>query len=126
MVLKGLHYTKEHEWAKVEGDSAIVGITDHAQQMLGEITFVELPAVGKKVRSHDELGVVESSKSASDVYSPVSGMVTQINSELQSTPELINDDCYGVGWICKMTISDRKGLDELMDAGQYEDYLKGL
>jgi glycine cleavage system H protein len=126
MVVKGLLYTQDHEWAKVERDVVTIGITDHAQNQLGELTFVELPEVGKEVRQKGELGVVESSKAASDVYSPVAGKVTEVNTELESKPELINEDCYGAGWICKMRITDKASIKNLMDAGQYEEYLKGL
>jgi glycine cleavage system H protein len=126
MVLKGLLYTQEHEWAKVEGDVATVGITDHAQEQLGELTFVELPNVGKEVKQKGELGVVESSKAASDVFSPVTGKVTEVNKSLESKPETINNDCYGAGWICKIRITDKTTTKNLMDATQYEEYLKGL
>jgi glycine cleavage system H protein len=126
MIAEGLLYTKDHEWAKIEGNTATVGITDYAQQMLGELTFVELPAIGKEFRSHDEMAVVESSKSAGDVYSPVTGTVSEVNPKLASNPELINDDCYGAGWLCKLTITDTKSIENLMNAKQYEEYLKGL
>jgi glycine cleavage system H protein len=126
MVVKGLLYTKDHEWAKVEGETATIGITDHAQDQLGELTFVDLPDAGKEVNQKDELGVVESSKAASDVYAPVTGMVTEVNTELESRPELINEDCYGDGWICKIRITDKASIKNLMDAVQYEDYLKDL
>jgi len=126
MVIEGLLYTREHEWAKIEGDVAVIGITDYAQEMLGEITFVELPAVDKEFEYKSELAVVESSKAAGDVYSPVTGKTTEVNSELESRPELVNEDCYGAGWICKLTITDSKSTNELMDARQYEEYLKGL
>jgi glycine cleavage system H protein len=126
MFVKGLLYTKEHEWAKVEGDIATIGITDHAQEHLGELTFVELPEAGKEVKQKGELGVVESSKAASDVYSPVTGKVTEVNTALESKPEVINEDCYGAGWICKLRITDKASIKNLMDATQYEEYLKGL
>ena len=126
MIAEGLLYTKDHEWAKIEGNTATVGITDYAQQMLGEITYVELPAVGKEFRSHDEMAVVESSKSAGDVYSPVTGTVSEVNTALESKPELVNDDCYGSGWLCKLTITDTKSIENLMNTKQYEEYLKGL
>jgi glycine cleavage system H protein len=126
MVVKGLFYTKDHEWAKVEGDTATIGITDHAQEQLGELTFVELPEVGKEVKQKGELAVVESSKAASDVYSPVAGKVTEVNTQLATRPEMINDDCYGAGWICKLRITDKASLKNLMDSTQYEEYLKGL
>jgi len=125
-VVEGLLYTKDHEWAKVAGDTATVGITDYAQEQLGELVFVELPAVGKEFGVHKELAVVESSKAASDVYSPVAGKVTEVNAELETKPELINEDCYRAGWICKLTITDKKSLDALMDSKQYEEYLGSL
>ena len=126
MVDEKLLYTKEHEWARVEGDTATVGITDHAQEMLGELVFVELPAVGKAFKQKDEMAVVESSKAASDVYSPVTGEVTELNSELESSPELVNDDCYGQGWLCKLKVTDAAATENLMDAKQYAEYLEGL
>jgi glycine cleavage system H protein len=126
MVDEKLLYTKEHEWARIEGETAAIGITDHAQEMLGELVFVELPAVGKAVKQKDELAVVESSKAASDVYSPVTGEVTEVNSELESKPELVNDECYGKGWICKLKVTDAAATENLMDAKQYAEYLEGL
>jgi glycine cleavage system H protein len=126
MVAKGLIYTKEHEWAKIEGDIATIGISDHAQEQLGELTFVELPDVGKEVKQGGEVGVVESSKAASDVYSPVTGKVTEVNNALSGEPELINEDCYGKGWLCKIKITDKATMKNLMGAGKYEEYLKGL
>ncbi len=125
-VQQELLYTKDHEWAKVDGDAATVGITDYAQEQLGEIVFVELPKVGKDFGVHKEMAVVESSKAASDVYCPVAGKVTEVNSELGSKPELINEDCYGRGWICRLKITDKKSLQGLMDAKKYEEYLKTL
>jgi glycine cleavage system H protein len=125
-VQQGLLYTKDHEWAKVDGDTATVGITDYAQEQLGEIVFAELPKVGKEFGVHKEIAVVESSKAASDVYCPVAGKVTGINSQLEAKPELINEDCYGQGWICKLKITDQKSVQGLMDAKKYEEYLKTL
>ena len=126
MIPKGLLYTKDHEWAKIEGDIAIIGITDHAQNQLGELTFVELPDVGKEVKQKGELAVVESSKAASDVYSPVTGKVIEVNKALQTKPETVNDECYGSGWICKIQITDKGSVQNLIDATQYEIYLKAL
>ena len=126
MVEEKLLYTNEHEWARIEGDIATVGITDHAQEMLGELVFVELPPVGKQVKQKDELAVVESSKAASDVYAPVTGEVTEVNSELESNPELVNDDCYGKGWLCKLRVTDAASTKNLMNAKQYAEYLEGL
>lgn len=126
MVVDGLLYTKDHEWAKVEGDVATIGITDHAQEQLGELVFVELPPVGKEFAAHKEIAVVESSKAAGDVYCPVAGKVTEVNEELNTRPELINEECYQAGWICKVQIADKAPLDELMDAAQYKEYLETL
>lgn len=125
-VRQELLYTKDHEWARVDGDTVTVGITFYAQEQLGEIVFVELPKVDKQFGAHQEMAVVESSKAASDVYCPVAGQVTEVNTELQSKPELINEDCYGRGWICKLKITDKKSLQSLMDAKQYGEYLKTL
>ncbi len=126
MVVQELLYTKDHEWAGIDGETAVVGITEYAQDQLGELTFVELPDVGKDVQQKGELAVVESSKAASDVYSPVTGRVTEVNSALAERPELINEDCYNTGWICKIKIADAESVKNLMDSHQYEEYLKGL
>ena len=103
-----------------------MGITDYAQEQLGELVFVELPEVGREFVPHKEIAVVESSKAAGDVYSPVAGTVTEVNSELTTSPELINGDCYKGGWICRLQITDKKSLDSLMDAKKYEQYLDTL
>ena len=126
MIVDGLLYTKDHEWVKVEGDTATMGITDYAQEQLGELVFVELPEVGKDFAPRKEIAVVESSKAAGDVYCPVAGKVTEVNEELTTKPELINEDCYNAGWICKLQITDKGALDELMDAQKYEAYLQTL
>jgi glycine cleavage system H protein len=126
MVKDGLLYTKEHEWAKIQGDTATVGISDYAQEQLGELVFVEPPAVGKEVEQGNDLAVVESSKSASDVYAPLTGKVIEANSDLDGSPELINQDCYGKGWICKIEITDPESKNNLMDSKKYEEYLKTL
>jgi glycine cleavage system H protein len=126
MVAEGLLYTKDHEWAKIDADVATIGITDYAQQMLGELVFVELPPVGKEYAGHEEMAVVESTKTASDVYSPVAGEVVEVNGDLESQPELVNQDCYKAGWICKLKVTDKKSVEGLMDSKQYEDYLKRL
>jgi glycine cleavage system H protein len=126
MVPKNLLFTKEHEWAQVEGDVATVGITDYAQHSLGEITFIELPAVKKQLKVHDCLAVVESSKAASDVYSPLAGAVLEINGELGTKPELINQDCYKTGWICKIKVSNPADKGKLMTANEYDKYLETI
>jgi glycine cleavage system H protein len=126
MIPQDLRYSQEHEWAKIDGDQITVGITDFAQEQLGEVTFVELPVEGQKIKSGDSMGAIESSKAASDVFSPVSGTISQVNSELEDAPELLNDACYEGGWICKIQFADAAQLDKLMDAKAYDQYLKGL
>lgn len=126
MVVKGLLYTKDHEWTKMDADVATIGITDYAQQMLGELVFVELPPVGKTFADREEMAVVESTKTASDVYSPAAGEVVEVNGELESQPELINQDCYKAGWICKLKVTDAKPVEGLMNSEEYETYLQGL
>jgi glycine cleavage system H protein len=113
-------YAKSHEWIKVEGNLAVIGITDHAQHALGDITFVELPAVGKKIDQGASCGVIESVKAASDIYAPVSGEVAEVNRALESAPEKINGDAYGAGWILKLKGFDAAQLGGLMDAAAYD------
>jgi len=119
-------YTKEHEWIKVAGDEALVGITDFAQHQLGDIIFVELPPVGKVLEPRQSIGVVESVKSVSDVYAPVAGQVIAVNEELGRTADLLNKDPHGQGWIVRIKIKDKKELDGLLSAGDYEKFLEGL
>ncbi len=118
-----LRYSKEHEWVLVEGNVATVGITDYAQDQLGDIVFVELPAVGDRVSKEDAFGVVESVKAVSDVYAPVSGTVLEINDDLPENPEMLNEDPYGDGWILKIEMNDPDELKELMTATEYEEYV---
>jgi glycine cleavage system H protein len=119
----GLKFSKEHEWVAAEGAVATVGLTDHAQEQLGEIVFIELPAVGDKVSKDDPFGVVESVKAVSDIYAPVSGTVTAINEDLPESPEIVNEDPYGDGWLIKVQISDTTDLDDLMDDEEYEEMI---
>jgi glycine cleavage system H protein len=119
-------YTKDHEWIKLAGDEALVGITDFAQNQLGDIIFVELPPVGKELGVRQSMGVVESVKSVSDVYAPVAGEVLAVNEELSQTAELLNKDPHGKGWIVRIKIKDKKDLDGLLSAGDYEKFLEGL
>ncbi len=123
MVIEGLLYTKDHEWVRIDADVATIGITDYAQQMLGDLVFVELPRIGKQCAGGDELAVVESTKAANDIYAPVAGKVIEANDELEAQPELINQDCYSAGWICKLQITDVKSVESLMDSKQYEECL---
>jgi glycine cleavage system H protein len=120
-------YSREHEWAKDNGDGTItMGVTDYAQEMLTDIVYVELPAVGKRVKKMQTVAVVESVKSVSDIYSPVSGEVVEAHQELEGKPELVNQDAYGEGWICKIRMDDASELGELMGAAAYEEFIKGL
>lgn len=114
-----LKYTKSHEWVRIEGDSITVGISDHAQELLGDMVFVELPEVGREVAGAEDCCVVESVKAASDVYAPIAGTVTEINEGLEESPELINQDPYGDGWLFRMSVADAAELDELLDAAGY-------
>jgi glycine cleavage system H protein len=116
-----LKYTREHEWIRDEGDGTVtVGITDHAQDELGDLVFVELPEIGSRLEAGDACAVVESVKAASDIYSPLGGEVTVINEALGDAPEMINDDPYGKGWIFRLRISEAAQLDGLLDAAGYE------
>ena len=117
---EGLIYTKEHEWIKVEGNDITVGITDYAQNALTDVVWVELPELGVSVKSMDSFANVESVKSVSEIYAPVSGEVTEINEDLEDAPETINTDPYGEGWICKMRMDNPEELNVLLDAAAYK------
>jgi len=117
----GLKYSKEHEWVATEESVVTIGITDFAQDQLGEIVYVELPAVGDKISKDDPFGVVESVKAVSDIYAPVSGTVVEINEDLPESPEVVNEDPYGDGWLIKVKITDASELDDLMDNEEYEE-----
>lgn len=119
-----LKYTKEHEWVRVKGNTVTVGITDWAQDQLGDVVFVELPEEGEHVEKGDTFGVVESTKSVSDLYLPVSGAVVEVNDPLLDAPETINDDCYGEGWMIRIEMSDKTDLDDLMSSEEYEAFIK--
>ena len=115
-----LKYTKDHEWALVDGDVVTVGITDYAQGELGDIVYVELPEVGDDVSAGDSFGTIEAVKAVSDLFAPVSGEVVEINEDLSDQPETINKDAYGEGWIIKIKLSDPSEFDDLLDKAQYE------
>jgi len=121
-----VYFTKDHEWIAVDGTTGTVGITDYAQEQLGDITFVELPGVGDSVNKGDAVSVVDSVKAASDVYTPVSGAVTEANAALGDAPELVNTAPEGDGWLYKLTLSDSGELDGLMDEAGYKTYVEGL
>lgn len=125
MVPQGLRYTKSHEWVKVEGDVARVGITDYAQKKLGDVVYVELPEVGKSLKKGDVAATVESVKAAESIYAPISGEVVEVNEELASSPGVINQDPYGKGWLFVLKISDPKELDELLSPADYEKLTQG-
>jgi len=120
-VIEGLYYSESHEYVKVEGEYGYIGITDYAQNALGNIVYVDMPDVDDEIEAGEEFGAVESVKAASDLMSPVSGTVVEVNSELEDTPELINQDAYD-NWIVKVELSDKGELDGLMDAKAYEDF----
>jgi glycine cleavage system H protein len=115
-----LKYTDTHEWLKLEGNTAKVGITDHAQEELTDIVFVELPEEGKEVKKGDELCVVESVKSVSEIYSPVSGKIIKVNTELEDAPETVNDSPYDDGWLVEIEVSDKSEIEELLDSEAYK------
>ena len=120
---QGLKYSKEHEWVATEDSVATIGISDHAQDQLGEIVYIELPAVGDKISKDDPFGVVESVKAVSDIYAPVTGTVIEINEDLPESPETVNEDPYGDGWLIKVKITDMSDLEDLMDAEEYAELL---
>ena len=119
-------YTKEHEWVNIEDDTATVGITEYAQSALGDITFIELPAVDNEVEQFEQFVSIESVKAASDIFSPISGRVIDVNSDLESDPGLINKSCYDKGWIAKIEIKDLDERSNLMTATEYNKFLEGL
>src|SRR6516165_10516345 len=115
----GLRYSKEHELVVAEETVATIGITDHAQEQLGEIVYIELPSIGEKVSKDDPFGVVESVKAVSDIYAPISGTVVEVNEDLPESPEVVNEDPYGDGWLIKVKMNDAGDLDDLMDSDEY-------
>ncbi len=118
-----LRYSKDHEWLRVEGDTAVVGITDYAQSELGDIVFVEVPTVGETLSQGDTLGTIEAVKTVADVYMPIDGEVLEVNPELDSTPELINQDPYGKGWIAKIKLTNPDQVNDLLTADQYKELI---
>jgi len=118
-----LRYDKEHEWVRVEGDVAVIGISDFAQDQLGEVVYVDLPDAGDELVAGDTFGEIESVKSVSELFAPVSGTVVEVNDELDTASEVINSDPYGAGWMVKIKLSDASQLDALMSAGEYEAFV---
>jgi len=121
-----IYFTKEHEWVKVNGTSAVCGISDHAAHELGDVTFVELPAVGKQVKQSEVMAAIESVKAASDIYAPLSGKVVKVNAELEDAPEKVNESAEEAAWMVELELSDAAELASLMTKEQYEAYLKTL
>ena len=121
-ILEGLKYSESHEWVKVEGNIALVGVSDYAQKEMGDITYVDMPDVDDEVTAGEEFGALESVKASSDLISPVSGVVVDVNSELEDAPEKVNDDAFA-NWIIKVEMSDKGELDALMDAAAYKDFI---
>jgi glycine cleavage system H protein len=125
-VPEGLYYSKDHEWLRVEGETGTVGITDHAQNSLGDVVYVELPKAGETFAAHDTFGSVESVKAVSELFLPVGGEVTEVNESLNDEPEKVNNDPYGDGWMLRLRLANRGEVDKLMSAAEYEDYIGSL
>jgi len=123
-VPEDLHYSKDHEWVRVEGDVGTIGITDYAQHSLGDVVYVELPKVGDKFEAHESFGSVESVKAVSELFTPVAGEIVEVNEALQDTPESVNSDPYGAAWMIRVRVKDRGAVDALLTAAEYEDFLK--
>ena len=126
MAQDDLLYSKEHEWVRREGAAVVVGVTDYAQHELGDVVYVDLPAIGKELKKGDPAANIESVKAVSDVFAPVSGTITEANAKLADSPELVNQDPFGAGWIFKLNMTQASELGELMDLKKYEEYLKGI
>jgi len=124
MIPQDLRYHKEHEWVRVQGGTAVIGISDHAQEALGDIVFFQLPKIGDKITAGQEISEVESTKATSSIYTPVTGTVSKVNQTLNERPELANTDPYGQGWVAVIDLADPKELDSLMDAKAYEAFIK--
>ncbi|MBX3490509.1 MAG: glycine cleavage system protein GcvH [Parvibaculum sp.] len=124
--MSDIRFTDQHEWVRVDGDIATIGITDYAQEQLGDVVYVELPEVGKTIEAGDEAAVVESVKAASEVYTPVSGEVIDVNGDIEATPAGVNEDAMGDGWFVKLRMSDPSELDKLMDESAYKEFVESL
>lgn len=121
-----LHYSKDHEWIRLEGGIGTIGITDHAQHSLGDVVYVELPKVGDKLEAHEAFGSVESVKAVSEIFMPVAGEITEVNETLQDKPEHVNNNPYTDAWMVKVRVSDLSAIDAMLNAAEYEDYTKSL
>jgi glycine cleavage system H protein len=123
-VPEDLHYSKDHEWIRVEGETGTIGITDYAQHSLGDVVYVELPKAGDKFEAHESFGSVESVKAVSELFTPVAGEVVEVNETLQDAPESVNSDPYGAAWMIRVRVKDKGAVDALLTAAEYEDFLK--
>ena len=123
-VPEDLHYSKDHEWVRVEGDVGVIGITDHAQNSLGDVVYVELPKAGESFSAHESFGSVESVKAVSEIFTPVGGEVVEVNEALQDEPERVNTDPYGDGWMIRIRMTNPGEVDSLLSAAEYEDFTK--
>lgn len=123
-VPENLRYSKDHEWVLIEGDTATIGITDYAQESLGDVVYVDLPKTGAAFTAHESIGSVESVKAVSDIFSPVSGEVVEVNEALNDQPETVNNDAYGEAWMVKLRLANPSEIDTLMDAAAYQQYLE--
>ncbi|MFP4018757.1 MAG: glycine cleavage system protein GcvH [Bacteroidales bacterium] len=121
---ENLKYTKDHEWVKVEGDEVLIGITDYAQNELGDIVFIEIETEGETLEKEEVFGTVEAVKTVSDIYMPVSGEVTEVNPKLEDSPEIVNKDPYGEGWLIKVKINNQSELDDLLSADKYKELIE--
>lgn len=121
-----LHYSKDHEWVRLEGEIGTIGITDHAQHALGDVVYVELPKVGDKFEAHEAFGSVESVKAVSEIFMPIAGEVTEVNELLQEEPEQVNNNPYTDAWMVRVRVTDRSMVDAMLNAAEYEDYTKSL
>jgi glycine cleavage system H protein len=126
MAQENLLFSKDHEWLRLEGNTVVVGVTDYAQHELGDVVYVDLPAVGKELKKGDPAANIESVKAVSDVFAPVSGKITEVNQNLNNTPELVNQEPFAGGWIFRISMTQASELQELMDGKKYEEYLKGI
>ncbi len=122
-ILEDLHYSKDHEWVAVSGETATIGITDYAQHSLGDVVYVELPKVGDKLAAHDAFGSVESVKAVSEVFTPIAGEIVEVNDGLNDTPETVNSDPYGAAWMIRVKMENALEADAMLNAAEYEEYL---
>lgn len=124
--MSDIRYTKDHEWVRVDGETAMIGISNHAQEQLGDVVFVDLPETGKQFSQGEAMAVVESVKAASDIYAPISGQVVEVNEALNDDPALVNSGAEGAGWFCKLKVSEPGELEQLMDADAYRTFVESL